>query len=128
MKQLLLALSFCLLAPLAHAWNAAGHRLTAMIPWQQMSPTSREQISAILAHHPDYARWLEKAKTPDGAAIFCEAATWPDDIRNDPRYQDEMSDSGQRDSSRHKDWHYVDLAPDGSVSSGQLERQIELLS
>lgn len=128
MKQLLLALSFCLLAPLAHAWNAAGHRLTAMIAWQQMSPTSREQISAILAHHPDYARWLEKAKTPDGAAIFCEAATWPDDIRNDPRYQDEVSDSGQRDSSRHKDWHYVDLAPDGSVSSGQLERQIELLS
>lgn len=113
---------------MAHAWNAAGHRLTAMIAWQQISPATQEQISGILARHPDYGRWAEKAKSADGAAIFCEASTWPDDIRNDPRFQDEASDGSQGDFSRHKDWHYMDLAADGSVNSGQLERQIELLS
>ena len=128
MKQLLLALSFCLLTPLAHAWNAAGHRLTAMIAWQQMSPSAHEKIKAILAHHPDHGRWAEKAKSSDGAAIFCEASTWPDDIRNDPRFQDESTATTMPDNGRHKNWHFVDLLPDGSVKSGQLDRQIERFS
>ena len=128
MKQLLLALTFCLLAPQAHAWNAAGHRLAATIAWQQLSPTTREQVVALLANHPDHARWVEKAKSNDGVAIFCEASTWPDDIRNDPRFQDESGDTAFPDYARHKNWHYVDLLPDGSAKKGQIDRQIDLLS
>ena len=134
MKQLLLALSFCLLTPLAHAWNAAGHRLTAMIAWQQMSPSAHEKIKAILAHHPDHGHWAEKAKSSDGAAIFCEASTWPDDIRNDPRFYDEGRQPatpplpGLPDTARHKRWHYIDLDGDGRVRDGELDSRIEHLT
>lgn len=132
MKQLLLALIFCLSAPLSHAWNAAGHRLSAVIAWQQLSPATRARVSAILAHHPDHVRWVERAKTADGAAVFAEASTWPDDIRNDPRFHDESGSTpaipGLPDNARHKNWHYVDLQPDGSVQKGLLDRQIEQMT
>lgn len=71
------------------AWNAAGHRLTAFIAWQQLSPNTREVIRQTLVRHPDYEHWVERAHTDSGVAIFAEASTWPDDIRNDPRFYDE---------------------------------------
>ncbi len=131
MKQLLLALTLCLASPLCHAWNAAGHRLVAVIAWEQLSPTSRELIGSILASHPDYERWVQKAKSGDSPDIFAEASTWPDDIRNDPRFDDESGKvpaiAGLPDNRRHKNWHYVDLRADGSVKEGLLDQQIERL-
>ena len=132
MKQLLLALLLCLVAPLSHAWNAAGHRLTAIIAWQQLSPPTQQRIAEILAKHPDFERWLQKAKSDQTSAIFAEASTWPDDIRNDPRFHDESVTTppipGLPDNGRHKNWHYVDLNSDGSVKAGLLDRKIEELS
>lgn len=119
---------------LAQAWNATGHRLTADIAWQQLSAASRQQITALLALHPDYPRWVEKARSTETRAIFAEAATWPDDIRRDPRFHDERREAptpaipGLPDSARHLTWHYVDLADDGRVQAGEIEQQIERLS
>lgn len=123
---------FCLIiaSPSAHAWNAAGHRLAALIAWQQLGPASRDCIAAALRRHPDYARWAEKSGSGQPADIFAEAATWPDDIRNDPRFYDEGSETptaplpGLPDSARHKDWHYVDVDHNGRVVAGQLDRRI----
>jgi hypothetical protein len=132
MKQLLLALLLCLVAPLSHAWNAAGHRLTAIIAWQQLSPPTQQRIAEILAKHPDYERWLQKAKSDQTSAIFAEASTWPDDIRNDPRFHDESGKAppipGLWDNGRHKNWHYVDLDSQGKVKAGLLDQKIEELS
>lgn len=117
----------------ALAWNAAGHRLVALIAWQQLSEPSRQLVSAALAAHPDAGRWREKAGGQGDAAIFAEAATWADSIRNDPRYYDEKREAatpplaGGYDSARHKPWHYVDLDPAGRPVKGQLDRQIERL-
>lgn len=118
-------------SPLAQAWNAAGHRLAAGIAWQQLSPASREFVGAALARHPDHVRWAEKARSSEAADLFVEAATWPDDIRNDPRFFDEERDPvtaplpGYPDMARHKRWHYVDLDSRGQVVDGQADRQIE---
>lgn len=119
---------------LAHAWNAAGHRLTASIAWQQLSAPSRDFVAAALARHPDYPRWVEKARSAEAADIFAEASTWPDDIRNDPRFYNEDREPptpplpGLSDTARHKRWHYVDLGADGKVREGEIDQQIERLS
>ena len=133
MRPLLIFLSLLLCCSPAAAWNAAGHRLVAVIAWQQLSAPSRQFVSAALAAHPDYGRWREKAGGQGGAALFAEAATWADSIRNDPRYYDEDRDeatpplAGRYDSRRHKSWHYIDLDAAGHLVKGQLDRQIERL-
>jgi hypothetical protein len=120
--------------PAAHAWNAAGHRLAASIAWQQLSPATREFVAETLSRHADYPRWQGKASTDAPAAIFAEASTWPDDIRNDPRFYDEgleaptPSAPGLPDTARHKKWHYVDVDRGGEVVDGELERRINELS
>lgn len=130
MRRLLPAL-LCLLVSLpVHAWNAAGHRLVAVIAWQQLSPAARDAITTHLAHHPDHARWADQARSADPIALFAEAATWPDDIRHDPRFHDEERDPptpalpGIPDMARHKRWHYLDLDADGRVRAGELDSRI----
>lgn len=133
MRQILLALLFFAVHAPASAWNAAGHRLTAVIAWQQLSPPAQAAITQILSRHPDYERWVEKSRSTQGIDIFAEASTWPDDIRNDPRFYDEDREPatpalpGLPDTARHKRWHYVDLNAGGKTESGELDRQIERL-
>jgi hypothetical protein len=134
MKRCTLALLICLLTQSAYAWNAAGHRLVALIAWEQLSPATQAQISQSLAIHPDYPRWQEKAKSTLPQAILAEAATWPDSIRNDPRFYDETRETprppipGWPDNARHKQWHYVDFDAQGKVIGGEIDRQIERIS
>lgn len=130
-RAFVLLLTTCLLLPgSASAWNAAGHRLVATIAWQQLSPTGREFVTTALRRHPDYPKWQERARGGGDAAVFAEAATWADDIRNDPRYYDERRDAptpaiaGLADHARHKDWHYVDLDAAGQPVAGRLDRQL----
>ena len=134
MRQILLALLFFAVPSPASAWNAAGHRLSAVIAWQQLSPTAQSAIGDALSAHPDYERWVEKSRSRRDVDVFAEAATWPDDIRNDPRFYDEDREAatpalpGLSDTARHKRWHYVDLDTSGKVKAGELDRQIERLS
>lgn len=134
MQQFIFTLIFFVLSAPAMAWNAAGHRLTAFIAWQQLSPNTREVIRQTLVRHPDYEHWVDRAHTDSDVAIFAEASTWPDDIRNDPRFYDEDKEAptpnqpGLPDTARHKRWHYVDLNNRGKVEAGELDQQIERLS
>lgn len=134
MKRSIFALLICLLSPVALAWNAAGHRLIALIAWQQMQMSTQQEITSALRAHPDYQRWLEKAGPDKPAAIFAEAANWPDTLRNDPRFYDETRDTptppipGLPDQARHKRWHYVDVDAQGKTAQGELDRQIDALA
>ena len=132
MRRILVALLFLATVSPVWAWNAAGHRLVAIIAWEQMSPPARDFVMAALARHPDYERWRQRARSDEARQIFAEASTWPDDIRNDPRFHDdeELDEpaAGFPDSARHKDWHYVDLDADGGVVSGQLTSQLKRIS
>lgn len=134
MQRFTLSLFLLLFPLITHAWNGAGHRLTASIAWQQISPAHQDLIDTALKRHPDYERWVKAAKSESPAEIFAEASTWPDDIRNDPRFYSAGKEPetpalpGFPDTKRHKNWHYVDLNSDGKVHSGELDRQIERLS
>ena len=135
----LFLLTLSLLPQAALAWNAAGHRLSALIAWQQLDRNTRQRVTHILVRHPDYERWIARAKGGDfGAAAFLEASTWPDDIKNDQRFYDVDENvatpplPGFPDKLRHRDWHYINRplahSPKGLHSSGQLDTQIEILS
>jgi hypothetical protein len=134
MRRFLLVLCFTLTPTPALAWNAAGHRLVAVIAWQQLAPSSRQFVGALLARHPDHQAWVDKAHSGEDIDIFAEASTWPDDIRNDPRFHDGGREPatpplpGLADTDRHKRWHYVDLDGTGRPQVGELDRQIERLS
>jgi hypothetical protein len=134
MRQILFALLFFAVHAPANAWNAAGHRLTAVIAWQQLSPPAQAAITDALSRHADYEHWVERSRSTRGIDIFAEASTWPDDIRNDPRFYNEDREPatpalpGLPDTARHKHWHYVDLNATGKTESGELDAQIERLS
>lgn len=134
MRRFLIILYLSCAAHPAQAWSAAGHRLSALIAWQQLSPTSRQQIGELLARHPDHEHWLEKSRADSAHLVFAEAASWPDSIRSDPRYYDETREPptppipGLVDQARHKHWHYVDFDQQGKRQGGEIDRQIERLS
>lgn len=117
------AILILMLAPSAHAWNAAGHRIVASIAWSECTIDTRRQISSLLEAHPASARWddvLARRRATDDPTLarFAEASTWPDDLRRES--------SGDTDDA-HRDWHYVNWIvgdPAGNSRGGQLDRAI----
>lgn len=69
----------------AHAWGLLGHRLVALLAWDDLTPDTRRRIDALLQDEPD----------PTLAGI----AGWADDLRkNDPIL-------GRKTAS----WHFVNI-------------------
>jgi len=134
--NLLLAALALLPATGAYAWNAAGHRITASIAWQEMSPATRERVATLLAQHPGHSSWiqaLKRGKNPPpatAAGLFAESSTWADDIRRDERYRDSVSNDSDT-AARHRDWHFVNWPIDQGRAGdhgGQLDQQLLRLS
>lgn len=120
----------------AVAWNAGGHRLVAAIAWEEMSPIARQRAGELLAAHIDHQRWLERGGSGDSArSLLLEAASWPDELRDDPRFYDEQREAatpplpGLPDTARHRHWHYLDLPASGDSrpGNGDLDRQLRRL-
>lgn len=100
----------------ASAWGPLGHRLVALLAWDELDPRARADIAELLRGEPD----------PTLAGI----ATWADELRaNDP-------DLGKR-SAR---WHYVNLGEhdcaydralacaDGDCAVEAIRRQAAILA
>ncbi|WP_371323853.1 S1/P1 nuclease [Dechloromonas sp. ZY10] len=117
----------------AAAWNANGHRLIAGMAWHQLTPPARQHCLQLLEQHPDYPRWAEKTRSTTPSAIFAEAATWADDIRDDPRYYDADREppvpppAGLSDNRRHRHWHYADRDRQAQRGQGELDLRSEQL-
>lgn len=133
---ILVAIGSLCVCSLAHAWNAAGHRLVAAIAWQEMSPAARTLAGRWLDAHPDSRRWLERGDAGDSRrTLFIEASTWADELRDDPRFYDESNETprpsivGWDDSARHRHWHYLDLPASGDKrpGNGDIDRQLQRL-
>lgn len=127
-----LLLSFSVLVSPAFGWNAAGHRIIALIAYEQLTPQTRARVDALLKMHPDYA--LFARGTPADPAlrardVFLAAAVWPDTIKGDRRFWDDTRADAQPtallpgfpDMKRHTNWHYYDTpyAPDGAKTTKQ---------
>lgn len=70
----------------AWGWGGEGHRLICEIAWQQLTPTTRGEVQALL-------------RAERGSHRFADSCTWADRIRGDRRYD------------YLKPWHYLNLPP-----------------
>lgn len=130
LTQLLVLLAVLFPCPAA-AWNDAGHMTIAAVAYQNLTPEVRARVDALLRQHPDIAKLSGGlgADDPDfGIKVFMKAATWPDLIRNDARFFDDLKPGvtpppllpGFPDMKVHKNWHYRDegLSFDGTPAHG----------
>jgi len=100
-----------LLVATVYAWNAAGHRTVAFIAYRSLTEPARARVDRLLESHPDYSRWVEGVPAADRPLeVFLHASVWADEIKGDPRYQDEPKDQkpSYPDTFRHRTWHYID--------------------
>ena len=118
LSLVLLLLAVLLPRPSA-AWNDGGHMTVAAVAYQSLTPEVRTRVDALLRQHPDFAKLSEglAAGDPDfGVKVFLKAATWPDFIRGDARFFDDLKAGvtprpllpGFPDMKVHKDWHFRD--------------------
>jgi hypothetical protein len=89
------------------AWDDTGHKTTAYIAWQQMSPVAREAVIKILRTAPedsDLSAFYLNGAEPESTRkleYFMLVATWADIVR-DRAFE-------TRNKKYHKsNWHYDD--------------------
>ncbi|MFN6962229.1 MAG: S1/P1 nuclease [Pyrinomonadaceae bacterium] len=116
---LLLAAITAALSTPALAWNDVGHKITAYIAWQQMTPDVRERVIKILLESPEDAQ-LSTFYVPQGGRsdeavrreFFMLASTWADIVR-DRKFANRYK------KYHHSNWHYSDtfwrVGADGKI-------------
>ena len=116
--------SFALVLP-ALAWDDAGHKLTAYIAWEQMSPAARERAFKILLSAPEDSD-LSVFYLPDSRSaaakqreLFMIAATWADIVRD-------KNFKVRNGKYHHGTWHYQDTF--WRDENGKVELVTELKS
>ena len=132
-------------------WDNLGHMTVAYVAYQQLKPSVRNRVDALLKLNPQYKTWLtmipkRTSKANQRMMIFMIAATWPDQIKSLSQYHNDGTDGGNRppddpsagqnvgytDFARHKYWHFVDMpftqdgTTLGSVPSPNAQTQIPI--
>lgn len=104
--SLLLVFFFLLMVRPAGAWDETGHKLTAYIAWEQLSPAAREKIFSVLLAAPEdsdlnvmYSAFSSRSERAKRRELFMYASIWPDVVRN----PDFKLRNGKYNRS---DWHY----------------------
>ena len=95
----------------AVAWNGTGHKLVARIAWDDMTPTTRANVIALLLKIPSNAclreRFSKNASRPlevRQREFFTVAATWSDIVRPIDKH-----DTRPCTKYHRRDWHFVDF-------------------
>ncbi len=92
----------------ARGWNSTGHRIVALIAWEQLDAQTQAKVVKILEKHERFDKdfkehMSEKIEMSDQATremwIFAHAATWSDIVRGFP--------GADRDNYHHSSWHYI---------------------
>lgn len=101
------------------AWDEVGHKITAYIAWQQMSPAVRDAVIKLLMAAPEdsqlatfYLPYGSRTDETRKREFFMIASTWPDIVRDrniDTRYK----------KFHHSNWHYTDTP--WTVKDGRVQ-------
>ena len=116
----------------AQAWNANGHKMTAEIAFNQLSPDQQQHVAAILRAHPrfneDFAAAMpaEIARGSESEIIlwlFRQASIWSDLVPN-------ISEAVRARYHRGT-WHYINLPvylteQDEKTLDGKLEHNMSM--
>ncbi|HUF05657.1 MAG TPA: S1/P1 nuclease [Aridibacter sp.] len=83
------ALCVLLLAAAGFGWDDAGHKLSARLSWEVMTPVARERAVKILLAAPEdsdlsvlYNSFGGRPKDAIQLELFMHASTWPDVVRS----------------------------------------------
>ena len=103
----LIVLGLCFSIPV-FAWDETGHKITAYIAWQRMTPDVRARVIKILLSAPEDAQLSSfyvgsgsRTEETKKREFFMLIATWPDIIR-DKNFNTRFT------KYAHGDWHYAD--------------------
>ena len=114
--SLVFAAALAAAASPAGAWIDTGHKVVALVAWEDLTPAAKAAVSAILKAHPRYEKDLlsggsldpappraTAGMTPDelDRRAFAAAAVWPDLIKAQAH--------PMRVQYGHSNWHYIDL-------------------
>lgn len=126
---LVLTATLLFVPPPARAWNGPGHMTVARIAYASLADNTRARVDRLLRQHPDFARLRTMAGVPAshpdfGLRVFIQAATWPDIIRSDTRFNRDGDPPapllpGYPDMGKHTNWHFIDhpLSTDGTPTA-----------
>lgn len=109
----------------ARAWDDAGHKLSAYIAWEQMTPQARERAIKLLLAAPEdsdlsvYFMQDSRSIATRQRELFMIAATWADIVR-DKKFANRAA------KYHHGNWHYQDTF--WRNDNGKVELVTELKS
>jgi hypothetical protein len=81
------------LSPSAQAWGCKGHQTVALIAEKHLTAEAQQLVQKLLGDNPvdpKLRRWCGNSTTD----LLVDAATWPDDVRNE---------------RKNGAWHYIDI-------------------
>src|SRR3954449_1244682 len=88
-RSLMIAAAIVTCISPALAWDETGHKITAYIAWQRMTPEVRERVVKILLAAPEdsdigalYMSNNSRSLESKRREFFMLMATWPDIIRD----------------------------------------------
>ena len=112
----------------SYGWSDTGHMAVAYVTYRNLTAAKRNRVDALVRLNPRYSAWQQMIPpgTPPATRntlLFMIAATWPDEIKRDTRYEADGSDNGNvpptdgtadrnigySDRAMHKYWHFIDL-------------------
>ena len=118
-RTILLTALFAAFPISAFSWDETGHKISAYIAWQQMTPDVRDRVMKILLAAPEdsqiasyYMTYGTRADDIRRREYFMFMATWADVIRDrnfESRYK----------NYHHSNWHYADTF--WTVKNGSIE-------
>ncbi|MBV8782368.1 MAG: S1/P1 nuclease [Phycisphaerae bacterium] len=88
-------------------WIDAGHKVIALIAWEDLTDKTKSAVDELLQQHPQYQKYLLTNLAQDGSDAtksrfaFATAATWPDMVRSKGNPMNTLYN--------HPTWHYIDL-------------------
>jgi hypothetical protein len=106
-------------------WNETGHKVVALIAWEDLTPKARAAVAELLSHHPRYEKDLlpDAPESPHAAGgadetgrhAFAVASTWPDMVRGQGH--------PMHAAYNHPVWHYINIPfEDGAPATPASER------
>src|SRR5436190_13809481 len=118
----------------AFSWDETGHKITAYIAWQQMTPEVRDKVIKILRAAPEdaqlstfYMPYGSRSEEARKREFFMIAAVWADMIKD-------RDLSVRNEKYSHPNWHYHDtfwtekdgkvIFPEGIEDTGMLMQKL----
>ena len=115
-RSLVFAAALAAAAAPSWAWIDTGHKVVALIAWEDLTPATRAAVTAALKGHPRYDKDLLSGGSMDAQPAdalagltpaeldrraFAASAVWPDLVKAQAH--------PMRVLFSHSPWHYIDL-------------------